>query len=606
MGKIMYKDQDYTGGGEMPEVYDELTKMLDNGNIEFNSDEYVPKTNAQATATLYESALRLTGYSTVLVDTIGNCSVQLADGYWGDTESDELGDAISDMCNRIAALEEGGGSGMPEVYDGLTSMLENQNITYNPGQVGRTDIIFDSGYGIRLTEDAGGGDFGIQLTGYATMKLSDQSDIVIDSGYWGDTEDGYLISAFSSICDRIAALEQSGGGALPTSYSGLTQELGEDGHIRFHTNDPDYELASMLFTGYHPTVYFDQQSHIYSADGWGDTDEDDLFCAIYDMCERIASLEESGIPDSYAGLTDMLENSNITFNNEFGSPAMAFDNSVIDVSDGDIVKSGYWAGDSPSEISGSSSLKDYLSDLDSYAVTTNNNLNELSDTVSSLSDNVDSLDSNVYGLTDDVSNLSDNIDSVSSDLSDLAGNLAGFTTGYFSFVDSYTLESYGVSIYLDTDADIINNVGYWGADSNNANNGEGLQTNSIIEAFQYISNRLDDLESVSVADKMIVADYNIDLNSTTIVAGGSHHFSGTVTVGTSSTPANAKPLNICGYTIVQNPKVMMTSHYLSANSSSSGYSFNYGFDLVNLSDADVILSSLTLDVMCVVDDSISV
>ena len=38
MGKIMYKDQDYTGGGEMPEVYDELTKMLDNGNIEFNSD----------------------------------------------------------------------------------------------------------------------------------------------------------------------------------------------------------------------------------------------------------------------------------------------------------------------------------------------------------------------------------------------------------------------------------------------------------------------------------------------------------------------------------------------------------------------------------------
>ena len=57
MGKIMYKDQDYTGGGEMPEVYDELTKMLDNGNIEFNSDEYVPKTNAQATATLYESEL---------------------------------------------------------------------------------------------------------------------------------------------------------------------------------------------------------------------------------------------------------------------------------------------------------------------------------------------------------------------------------------------------------------------------------------------------------------------------------------------------------------------------------------------------------------------
>ena len=96
------------------------------------------------------------------------------------------------------------------------------------------------------------------------------------------------------------------------------------------------------------------------------------------------------------------------------------------------------------------------------------------------------------------------------------------------------------------------------------------------------------------------------MSKPTVVYPLIYHFNGTVTVGTSSTPANAKPLNICGYTIVQNPKVMMTSHYLSANSSSSGYSFNYGFDLVNLSDADVILSSLTLDVMCVVDDSISV
>ena len=643
MGKLMYKGQTYSsGGGEMPETYDELTAMLEDGTIEFDSDDETSGTNIRASATLCDSALRLTGYSTVLVESEGNCSVRLAEGYWGDTESEELGDAISDMCNRIATLEQSGGGGLPQSYAGLTSMLENDDIEFNTdsntialtgyhmtldassgyivgtlineGTWGDTDepelgdaitnicnrvesleeggggempaeydglttlieegaitfntdtnphsIIFDSaatngssivletnnnsitidgddidrsgywgygqhshsltgiisdmdedlytisdfismvgnddisliyGSGIRFYEGSGSGDFGIQLTGYATMKLSEQADITIDSGYWGDTEDGYLVSAFSSICDRIAALEQSGGGALPASYSGLTYEL-EQERIAFSSSINPSVYATLALTGYHPTMYFDHESHIISADGWGDTDEDDLFRAIYDMCERIASLEESGIPDSYAGLTDMLEDGNITFNNEFGSPAMAFDNSVIDVSDGDIVKSGYW-GDI--EISDTSSLINYLSALSSYTTGTQLDVNNLTDTVSSLSDNVDSLESNVYGLADDVSNLSDNIDSVSSDLSDLAGNLEGFTTGYFSFVDSYTLESYGVSIYLDTDADIVNDSGYWGAweDEQTQESSDGTGDTSLKNAIVYICKKLDELEA---------------------------------------------------------------------------------------------------------------
>ena len=373
----------------------------------------------------------------------------------------------------------GGGGSLPETYDGLSHMLEEE-ILY-----------FDTGYNI--TTDGAYTDLHDSVV---NLYESDIYNGDTDWGAWEDEESGYsspgtetssLKDAMINVCDRIIALEQGGGGTLPAEYAGLTRELGEDGHIGFGVEISNLEYAALAFTGYHPTVHFDTSSHIISADGWGDTDEDDLFRAIYDMCERIASLEESGIPDSYAGLTAMLEDEDVVFDST--SDKIQLKNyTVIDLDyNGDIVKAGYW-GDN--EISDSSSLINYLSALSSYATGTQLDVNNLTDTVDGLSGTVDT-------LRDDFDTLSGNFNTLSENFDTLSEDLAGFTTGYFTFADPYSLESSGVSLYLYNDADIIDNSGYWGAweDEQTQESSDGTSETSLKNAIVYICKKLDELEA---------------------------------------------------------------------------------------------------------------
>ena len=181
----------------------------------------------------------------------------------------------------------GGGGEMPSCYDNLTEMLENEDIA-----------------------------FGIdETTEYPALIITGYSDIVVNreggGTSWGDTEEAGLFSAVLDMCDRIADLEESGGGSLPACYSELTGVL-EDGDLRFNV-DPNY--ISMNLTGYHMRLDI-SGGHIYDVGNWGDTNQPELDAAIGSMCQRIADLEEGSggggeMPAEYDDLTAMLQNDKI-------------------------------------------------------------------------------------------------------------------------------------------------------------------------------------------------------------------------------------------------------------------------------------------------------
>lgn len=176
------------GGGGLPSAYDDLTAMLQNGDLSFDAENNV---------------IELTGYNMIL--NVSNDHI-VDTNNWGSTQQSDLGDALSEICgdidsldSRVEALEEGGGGGeMPAVYDDLTELLNDGVITFNTSN---NMVHFDDHSEIELD-----GHSTLELTGYSTIYVDNNSDIQFLNTL-GDTGETGLIAAITNLSNRIRALE---------------------------------------------------------------------------------------------------------------------------------------------------------------------------------------------------------------------------------------------------------------------------------------------------------------------------------------------------------------------------------------------------------------
>lgn len=265
----MYRGQEYGGsggGGEMPSCYDDLTELLENEVLTADTTNNVLRGN-------FEGELKL-GYiqDAYKIDENGDPVV------WGDTEQTGLTGAIGSMCDRIADLEEGGGS-LPAYYSELTEVLENGDLRFN----------VDPNY------------VSMNLTGYH-MRLDVSGGHIYHSGNWGDTHEPELDVAIGSMCSRIANLEESGGGGgeMPAVYDDLTTMLNRnniDMSLNESGGDVTLEYVTMNLTGYSSIVVGDNNTDcdikLVSPNTWGDTGQDGLIAAITSICDRISNLEST-------------------------------------------------------------------------------------------------------------------------------------------------------------------------------------------------------------------------------------------------------------------------------------------------------------------------
>lgn len=202
---------------------------------------------------------------------------------------------------------------IPESYAGLTELLEDENLvadTENNTLIGN----FTTGYSKDI------------------FRLNQQGERIP----WGDTDADELSSAFNLLCDRVDTLEH--GGSLPDYYAGLTTLLYNEYLV------PDTEqntLVGDFTTGYLQDIYrLDDASERIP---WGDTEQEQLSSAINDICNRLATIETGGtLPASYAGLTAMLENNDIRFDDESITLALTGYHMKFDVSTAHVYNSTGW------------------------------------------------------------------------------------------------------------------------------------------------------------------------------------------------------------------------------------------------------------------------
>lgn len=450
----MYKGQEYGGsggGGEMPSCYDNLTELLENEVLTADTTNNVLRGS-------FEGELKL-GYiqDAYKIDENGDPIV------WGDTEQTGLTGAIGSMCDRIAALEEsGGGSGMPEIYDELTSIMNSEGIVFEDHpSVGNSNHTIDIAIGRTSAseQDPIGNiypnislDNGTIDVNYTSINF-DRGTLTLETGYgiidatrgkiintneWGNTGEEDLSAAIGTICNNMFN---------PTKDSGYWGDW---------TESEDYHYG---------------------------TEKSELSEAMTNICQRIEALEEGGggggeMPAEYDGLTWLLDNEYIEFNTENVPYGIKLNNlAAIDLDhNGDIVKSGYWAGSTGGGISDSGSLVTFMEALCTVVNTTGEDLDNLENTVGGLSDTVDTLSNNFDSLNEE---------------------LAGFTSGYITFEDSNNMTFNDIALHLD-DSDIVNESGYWGAweDEQTQESSNGTQTNNLAEALSNICRRLEAIEAV--------------------------------------------------------------------------------------------------------------
>ena len=274
-----------------------------------------------------------------------------------------------------------------------------------------------------------------------------------------------------------------GGGEMPSCYDDLTELLENE----VLTADTTNNVLRGSFEGELKLGYI-QDAYKIDENGdpivWGDTEQTGLTGAIGSMCDRIAALEEGGsggggeMPADYDGFTWLLDNGYIEFNTENVPYGIKLNNlAAIDLDhNGDIVKSGYWAGSTGGGISDSGSLVTFMEALCTVVNTTGEDLDNLENTVGGLSDTVDTLSNNFDSLNEE---------------------LAGFTSGYITFEDSNNMTFNDIALHLD-DSDIVNESGYWGAwkDEQTQESSNGTQTNNLAEALSNICRRLEAIEAV--------------------------------------------------------------------------------------------------------------
>lgn len=471
--------------GSMPESYAGLTELIE--------DEYLVADTENHTLV----GSFTVGYSQDMhkVDQYGALET------WGDTESDSFISAFNSLCSRVATIESDGS--LPQSYIGLTTLLENEH------------LVADTEQHALKGKFIGDITCGYQQDFYRT----DQSTRLP----WGDTEAEPLSVAIDDMCERIAALEASGGG-LPECYAGLTTLLDHGGLV---TDTENGILVGDFATGYLQDIYkLDENSERVT---WGDTEQEQLSSAINDICNRLATIETGGtLPASYAGLTAMLENNDIRFDDESITLAltgyhMKFDVSTAHVYDStgwgdtqdtdlgvaignicsrietledggtlrsltELVDEGYIEFDNQSApyemsfdnanihlnasgdilrtgywaegVSDSSSLVQALSEIATYISNESDELDTLTETVSGLSSTVDNLSSDLSHLSGDVDTISGTVDTLSSDVSGLQSMLSGFVDNDVSFDEVNNLCIADVNLKLsDANADIV--TGYW-------------------------------------------------------------------------------------------------------------------------------------------------